>query len=298
MDSRSRYRGCLVGLATGDAVGTTVEFCSRGSFEPVTDMTGGGPFGLKPGEWTDDTSMALCLATSLIEQNGFDAADQMDRYLRWSQEGYMSSNGECFDIGNTVSAALRNYRASGEPYAGSTDPMSAGNGSLMRLAPVPMYFANDQTAATHWAVESSKTTHGTQECLDACWLFAAILVRALDGADKEQLLNETENQPALTPGIAAIAAGNYKNKSEEEITGSGYVVESLEAALWSFYTTDNFREAILTAANLADDADTTAAICGQVAGAFYGLEDIPQEWRNRLVMFEDIKETADKLFAP
>ena len=140
MDSKDRFRGCLLGLAVGDAVGTTLEFKPPGSFKPIHDMVGGGPFSLKPGEWTDDTSMALCLATSLLEKNGFDPKDQMDRYCRWWKEGYLSSNGRCFDIGNTVSAALALYGRTGDPIAGSTNPQSAGNGSIMRLAPVPMFY--------------------------------------------------------------------------------------------------------------------------------------------------------------
>ena len=138
---QDRYRGALLGLACGDAVGTTLEFKPPGSFAPISDMVGGGPFELEPGQWTDDTSMALCLAVSLVEQGGFDPADQMQRYVRWYREGYLSSNGVCFDIGNTVSAALRRFERSGEPYSGATDPYSAGNGSIMRLAPLPLAFA-------------------------------------------------------------------------------------------------------------------------------------------------------------
>ena len=133
---RDRYRGALLGLAVGDALGTTLEFKAPGTFKPITDLVGGGPFGLKPGQWTDDTSMALCLAESLIEKRGFDPKDQMDRYCRWWKEGYLSSTGTCFDIGITVKTALAHYLRSGEPFAGSTDPFTAGNGSLMRLAPV------------------------------------------------------------------------------------------------------------------------------------------------------------------
>ena len=132
--TRDRFRGCLLGLVAGDALGTTLEFKRPGSFEPIDDMVGGGPHRLQPGQWTDDTSMALCLATSLVERGGFDAADQMQRYVRWWREGYLSSTGCCFDIGNTVSAALSRFIEHGDPYAGSTDPHSAGNGSLMRLA--------------------------------------------------------------------------------------------------------------------------------------------------------------------
>jgi len=141
LDLRSRSRGALLGLAAGDALGTTLEF--QPGPHQLTDMVGGGPFGLWPGEWTDDTSMALCLACSLVELGRFDAADQMQRYVDWWREGYMSSNGRCFDIGNTVATALRRFQATGEPHAGSTDPFTAGNGSLMRLAPVPLFFHAD-----------------------------------------------------------------------------------------------------------------------------------------------------------
>jgi len=117
---QERFRGALVGLACGDALGTTNEFKRPGSFAPITDMVGGGVFGLKQGQWTDDTSMALCLAESLIECGGFDARDQMERYIRWRDDGYLSSTGKCFDVGGTVDAALNRYRQSGDPYAGKS----------------------------------------------------------------------------------------------------------------------------------------------------------------------------------
>ena len=139
MQPIERFSGCLLGLAIGDTVGTTLEFKRPGSFEPLTDMVGGGPFRLKPGQWTDDTSMALCLAASLIECRGFDARDQMERYVRWWREGYMSSTGHCFDIGNTTAEALGIFQRTRDPFAGSTDLDKAGNGSLMRPAPVPMF---------------------------------------------------------------------------------------------------------------------------------------------------------------
>ena len=153
-DDLNRFRGCLLGLAVGDAIGTTVEFKPRGSFPTVTDMVGGGPFHLKPGQWTDDTSMALCLATSLIFNNGFDPIDQMDRYWDWYQNGYLSSTGEFFDIGNTIREALERYKHTGNPFSGSTSPDMAGNGSLMRLAPVPMFYFPDLEKIIHFAGES------------------------------------------------------------------------------------------------------------------------------------------------
>ena len=302
--TRDRFRGCLLGLAVGDALGTTLEFRPPGTFEPIDDMVGGGPFRLEPGQWTDDTSMALCLAESLLECGGFDAADQMQRYVRWWREGYMSSTGSCFDIGNTVSDALARFVADGDPYAGSTDPYSAGNGSLMRLAPVPMYYAADAAEAITMAAESSRTTHQAQEAVDACRYFAGLLVGALRGVDKETLLSPGhcpveglwERDP-LAEEIARIADGSFKDKNPPDIRGTGYVVKSLEAALWAFHRSNSFREGALLAVNLGDDADTTGAIYGQIAGARYGCETIPAAWRQKLALVAELKLLADKLHA-
>lgn len=297
MSSLERFRGCLLGLAAGDAVGTTVEFKARGSFSPVKDMVGGGPFNLKPGQWTDDTSMALCLAMSLIEVGGFDAVDQMKRYCDWYENGYLSSTGECFDIGNTVSQALYQFKASGDPFSGSTHPRSAGNGCLMRLAPVMMFYFPDRDRALHFAGESSRTTHGAAECIDASRLFGDMLFRALSGASKTEILFDNDPKMVESPSIQAIAQGDYRSKAIDEIRGSGYVVESLEAALWCFWSTQTYEQAVLAATNLGDDADTTAAICGQVAGAYYGESTIPSHWLSQLTMREEMTELADRLYA-
>lgn len=293
--NRSRYRGCLLGLACGDAVGTTVEFMERGTFPPVTGMEGGGPFGLKPGEWTDDTSMALCPAASLIECGEFDPTDQMNRYCNWVDNGYMSSNGRCFDIGTTVRSAINKYRVTGDPFAGSTDPWSAGNGAIMRLAPVPMMYAGSSEKTIFYSGESARTTHGAAEAIDATRLFGAQLRFALLGESKEDLLFAADYTPS-EERVAAIAGGEYRDKKVGEIIGSGYIVNSLEAALWSFYTTESYKDAILRATNLGNDADTTAAICGQIAGAYYGVEEIPTGWYNRVVLREEIEGLADGLF--
>jgi ADP-ribosylglycohydrolase len=299
---QSRYEGCLLGLAAGDALGTTVEFKSPGSFVPLTDMVGGGPFGLKKGQWTDDTSMALCLAESLITCRTFNTRDQMERYVRWWKEGHLSSTGRCFDIGNTVYGALQRYMSTGEPFAGSTDPHTAGNGSLMRLAPVPLFFATDPEQAIYLSAESSKTTHGATTCLDACRYFGGLLVGAIQGVSKEELLSPRytpverlwERTP-LCPEIDDIACGSFKRKDPPAIVGSGYVVESLEAALWAFNRSKNFQEGCLLAVNLGDDADTTGAIFGQLAGAYYGVAGIPQAWRECLAHVELIQRWAGEL---
>jgi ADP-ribosyl-[dinitrogen reductase] hydrolase len=296
--TRDRFRGCLLGLACGDAVGTTVEFRSRGSFEPVTDMVGGGPFRLKPGEWTDDTSMALCLATSLIER-GYDPRDQMERYCRWWDEGYLSSNGNCFDIGNAVSGALTRFKRTGEPYSGSVDPYSAGNGCIMRLAPVPMYYFPGWADSVRFSGESARTTHGAQECIEASQLFGAMLYKALAGKPKEEILFgahfSPDFHPTLSGKLEAIAQGAYQYEAESAISGSGYVVACLEAALWCYYHTNSYREAVLKAVNLGDDTDTTAAVCGQLAGAYYGEAAIPEVWRKRVAKHDLIVELAERL---
>jgi len=295
----NKYQGSLLGLACGDAVGTTVEFKNPDHiYTPVTDMTGGGPFNLKAGQWTDDTSLALCLALSLIEK-GYDLIDQMQRYWAWYKEGYMSSNGYCFDIGHTTRTALEKFNTTGNPYAGDPAEHNAGNGSLMRLTPVPMFYAKDMDRVIFFSGDSSKTTHGAKTAVDACRFYGSLIAKALNGATKEEILAPDvslfEREP-LDPLIEEVALGYYKEKNPPTIVGSGFVVKSMEAALWSFYNTDNFRDAILDAVNLGNDADTTAAICGQLAGAYYGVDDIPVSWLNTLAMRDKITEMADSLY--
>ncbi len=304
MDPLERYRGCLLGLAAGDALGTTLEFRPRGSLAPLTDMVGGGPFRLKPGQWTDDTSMALCLATSLIKRRGFDPVDQLERYVRWWRRGYLSSTGQCFDIGNTTRAALARFEQTREPYPGSTDAQSAGNGSLMRLAPVPLFYASRPREAVEKAGDSSRTTHGARTCVDACRYLGALLVGAVSGVPKEELLAERYrpapgcwDEQELTPEIDEIACGSFKRRQPPEIRGTGHVVRSLEAALWAFHHSTCFADGCLLAVNLGDDADTTGAVYGQLAGACYGEQGIAQAWRSRLAMRPLIESLATQLYA-
>ena len=301
--TRDRFLGCLLGLACGDAVGTTVEFSRPGTFKPVTDMVGKGPFGLKPGQWTDDTSMALCLTESLLEKQGFDPVDQLERYVRWWREGHWSSTGRCFDIGNTTRSALSEFLRTHAPYCGQTDELSAGNGSLMRLAPVPLYFASDPRAAIERAGDSSRTTHGAKNAVDACRYFAGLIIGALQGKSKAELLEAVyaplpglwESSP-LTADIAAVAAGLFRAKEPPEIRGTGYVVQSVEAALWAFHRSTDFRSGCLLAVNLGDDADTTAAIYGQIAGTYYGRQGIPSGWCEKLALRHEITVMANGLF--
>ncbi|CAI6075529.1 ADP-ribosylarginine hydrolase Tri1 [Paenibacillus sp. JJ-100] len=298
MLQQDRFDGCLIGLAVGDALGTTVEFSSPGTFEPVTDMVGGGVFGLKAGEWTDDTSMALCLAESLVRQQRFDPDDQMRRYTNWYRVGYMSSTGDCFDIGGATRSALERFVRTGDPYSGSTDPMAAGNGSIMRLAPIAMAYANEPAEAIRYAGLSSRTTHAATESVEACEVLAAVLVAGFHGADKATMLSpETMKRwrssagASFSPAIEEVVMGSYHRKEPPEIQGSGYVVRSLEAALWAFAKSSSFSDGALLAVNLGDDADTTGAVYGQMAGAYYGRSGIPSHWQDRLAM----RDTFDHL---
>ena len=289
-----RCRGALLGLAVGDALGAPLEFMRPGTFDPISEILGGGPHGLMPGEWTDDTSMALCLAESLIQCRGFDAEDQLQRYVRWWKYGHLSSTGICFDIGFTTRDALEAFEATGQP-SGLTSPDTAGNGSIMRLAPIPIFYANSLDDAVEFAGQSSATTHAAGEAVEACRYMAAVMVRALWGSEKEEVLS-----PALVAELSnnmkRVSFGSFRIFAPPQIKGSGYVVESLEAALWAFHNTDNFADGARMAVNLGDDADTTGAVYGQIAGAYYGQSGIPTHWVDMLAHRNLIVDFADQLY--
>lgn len=286
-----RFQGCLLGLACGDAVGAPIKFHSRGHFEPLTDMIGGGKFRLKAGEWTGDTSMALCLAESLLLSQGFDPVDQMHSYWRWFDEGRWSCRPYAFGIDKTVQAAALRFRETGEPYAGSTDSETSSSGSLTRLGPIPMFFHRDRKRALQFAELSSWTTHASEDCIASCRYFADVLIRALHGQRDKAVLLEV-NGLVLPAAMQGIVDGRYKNASEADHDGSSHVVATLEAALWAFWTTDSFADAVLRAANLGGDASTTAAVCGQLAGAYYGASGIPAHWMKALTKAVDIRAMA------
>ncbi len=297
MDLRDRFRGSLLGLACGDALGAPIEFLLPDNFHPVTDFRPGGAFSVQAGQWTDDTSMALCLAESLIRCEGFDPLDQMKRYQRWYQEGYLSSIGQCFDIGSTTRQSLELFIKTGDPFAGPDTAGTAGNGCLMRLAPVAMFFYQNPESAIEHAALSARTTHGIPVCLDACRFFASLLVRALNGESKDQLLQPRswDHPVPLCDELQEIMSGSYLIKQPPAIRGSGYIVESLEAALWAFANGVDFPDSVRKAANLGYDTDTTAAICGQIAGAHYGYQAIPKHWIDTLHWSEKITRMADQL---
>lgn len=293
--ARDRAVGSLVGLAVGDALGTTLEFCERDSRPPVTEMVGKGPFRLQPGEWTDDTSQALCLAESLLDRGRLDPGDLMTRFVAWRNEGHNSPTGECVDIGNATAAALDRFERTGEPLAGSAAPNTAGNGSLMRLAPVAIRWWRDAERAREAARLQSRTTHAAAEAVAACDFFAGTLVEAIAGRPKDFVLR-SRTLEAESGKIAEIAAGSWRTKSRDEIRSTGYVVHTLEAALWAAGSTDSFREALTLAVNLGRDADTVGAVTGQLAGALCGFQAIPASWLSALAWRDRLREAAENLF--
>jgi ADP-ribosyl-[dinitrogen reductase] hydrolase len=301
MDILSRFRGSLLGLAVGDALGAPVEFEPPGSFQPITGYRGGGSFNLGAGDWTDDTSLALCLAESLVERRGFDPRDQAERYVRWWREGHMSCTGNCFDIGNTTKWSLQRFIDTGDPYSGPTDPRKASNGSLMRLAPVPLFFHASPAEAIEYSGLNSKTTHGAANAVDSCRYLGALIVGALKGETKEKLLRG-RYEPVkgiwgtkpLTSEVNAVACGSYTSEPPE-ISAKGTAVKTLEAALWAFDKAATFEEGCLLAVNLGDDSDTVGAVYGQLAGAYYGVEKIPAKWIAELSKVEIIEKMARDL---
>lgn len=290
---RDRAVGALLGLAIGDAVGTALEFRRRDTYEPLTDMVGGGPFRLKPGHWTDDTAMALALADSLGDRGGLDERDLMTKFTRWWRTGAYSCTGTCFDIGATTSAALARWERTGDPVAGDPSPSAAGNGSLMRLAPVAVRFWNDRSALRDAAARQSRTTHAAAEAVDACVAYAEIIADAIEGKPRSEVL--APRRAPANGAIADIVDGSWRGRRRQEIKSSGYVVHALEAALWSVGRTADFRGAVLVAANLGDDADTTAAIGGQLAGALGGSSALPAKWIDRLALKDRLIAAAEPL---
>ena len=293
-DRIRRSRGALLGLACSDCVGSSVEFMPRGSFPLVTDMVGGGVFQLPVGAFTDDTSLALCLGTSLLDNN-FDLEDQIKRYTLWYEFGYFGSTGECFDIGQTTLEAIERYQETGNPRSGATGAMTAGNGCITRLAPVVIRYLHNPDQALELCVEQSLTTHAAPECLMACQIFGEVLIRALQGKSKHEILSALLPDLHLTTRLRGIADGKYKSKEIDEISSSGYVVDSLESALYCFSSTSSFEECVLKAVNLGFDSDSVGALAGQLAGSFYGVEAIPNNWIEKLVMGQEIGELAEDL---
>ena len=288
----------MIGLAIGDALGTTNEFSKGDDIKIIDDIIGGGPFDLEPGQWTDDTSMALCLANSIVQKN-FDMKDQLYSYLKWLENGYMSSTGSCFDIGDQTYRSLQNFKNTQSPLSTFTHFSMSGNGGIMRLAPVVVKYRDDVYNCSFAAEMQSATTHSSLICREAAALMAEVMfnsINRLDHEPKNSVLRASKARAYITPQIFEINTGLYKDKPFDQVfSQNGYVASSLEFALWCFYNTSSFDECVLLAANSGGDSDTNAAIAGQIAGAFYGFRSIPEEWVSILYGLPTIIHLTDSL---
>ena len=288
-----------MGLAVGDAVGTTNEFKVAGTFKPITDMVGGGPFLLKPGQWTDDTSMALCIADSLLAKGHYDSFDVMERYQRWFSKGYRSSTDRCFDIGGQVRAALFDFEHEQRVPVTAKRSNRAGNGAIMRLAPVVIagFEHREIREIVVTAGLSARETHYSVEAEAATEVFAALLVGALLGWAPEHIINVgwASTGPAFDEMAARVISTDPDERASWESETSGYIVHGLRLAVHGLLDFPSFKDATLAIANMGGDSDTNAAIYGQLGGAFYGIEAIPASWRSTLHQGEEIDALARAL---
>ncbi|KAI9763050.1 MAG: hypothetical protein M1840_000941 [Geoglossum simile] len=320
---RDRIRGSLFGLAVSDALGAPVEFKKRGTFEPVTGFRYIETFGMPPGTWTDDTSMTLCLAQSLIDTQGtFTPQNTLRNYIKWYREGYLSGADYCFDIGMATRRALEIWERwfkTGEGVLGegegdvrghesglgeikvTLDKVDyCGNGSLMRSSPIPLVYSHSLSSVSTNAVISSNITHPHQANTEACLAYTTLIARALHGRSKTDLAHELGNWEFKTKDLKKRfeemkAVGDWEGRSSDSIKSTGWVVDTLEASCWAFFSTEGFEEGALRAVNLGDDADTVGAVYGALAGAYYGIDAIPKEWMEGLVKKEVVGKIADGL---
>lgn len=284
--------GSVVGLAVGDALGMVLEFSVRDSLPRVTEMRAGGPFKLKRGQWTDDSSCALALADSLLCCDELDQHDYARRLLDWYHTGSYSVNGRCFDIGGTTRSALVGYDQTGKFPTARAHRQKHGNGAIMRLSPAVAFYHSDEQLAVDAAVAQGSVTHASQVSADCCQLLAETLLECYDTGDRPT----TGDQVFKSAVVTALAEGWYLRKDRDDVKSTGHCVDTLEAALWAVSQTTSFEDALVLAVNLADDSDTVGAVTGQVAGAIYGLSGIPERWLRHLAQRKKITRVAERLF--
>lgn len=296
---RDRYQGALVGLAVCDALSAATQFRRPGKFAAVGDLLGGGPFDLPRGAWSDDTSMALCLADSLVATDRFDAADQLQRYLRWQSDGYMSATGQCVGITASTAKALAAGKWRRQSFPGSHDPAQIDPEPLSRLAPVVLRAFADPLQAMDEAADAARVTCQAPLVLDCCRLLAAMLLAALRGESRKHLLAPPATVFAARPlrkEVAAIAGvGPSPAPALGEHPAGSDALTALQAARWAMQSAKSFRAGALAAVNLGGNSDVIGAIYGQLAGAHYGVKAIPRAWREALTHYETIERLADQL---
>ena len=308
--SVEKIKSVMIGHAVADALGVPVEFCEREELveNPVTDMMGYGTYDVPAGAWSDDTSMSLCALDAMCRE-GWKWDDIMNNFADWLENGKYTPTGESFDVGRTCLQAILRYCRDGDSKkCGGIDERSNGNGSLMRINPfvlwATMTFLNHSNDG-YWLwmgciKRASELTHAHDRSIMGCTIYAYCLSFLLKEATRESLVagikfagNDLDYLPEYEP-YKRIFDPDFEKIRADEIKSSGYVVDTLEAALWCVLTTDNYRDCVLKAVNLGGDTDTIAAIAGGLAGALYGYDGIPEEWRNTLIKREYIEEMCER----
>ena len=309
MITLEQIKAVMIGHAIGDALGVPVEFCEREELKtnPVVDMRGYGTYPVPAGSWSDDTSMSIAALDSLAKGT-VNLDEIMDNFVEWVEEGKYTPTGKSFDIGRTCLQAIRAYLICQDTNeCGQIGEYSNGNGSLMRIHPFALFaIAKGMTLGKSLDVirEGSIITHAHPRSIYGCGIYSMVLWDILRGADKDKIPSAIENASVLFDGIYPDESDHYEwafykkltTKTEDEISGSGYVVNTLEAALWCLLTTNSYKECVLKAVNLGEDTDTVAAIAGGLAGALYGYDSIPQEWKDTLIKREYIESLCEKAY--
>jgi ADP-ribosyl-[dinitrogen reductase] hydrolase len=283
-----RSMGALLGLAVGDALGAPHEGRERGSYPPVSDYSAGGVHGLPAGGWTDDTAMAVCLAESLLACAGLEERDLLERFLRWYRRGENSCTGVAAGLSRKTRAALEGFERSGRADA-AAKLENAGNGAIMRLAPVAIYFRRDEVEARRGAVRQARVTHTAEPALAASECFADLLVVALRTGDPQAVSRAAASHERL----ARIS--DHRGKQREQISSAPRAIDTLEAALWCLEGATGFEAAVIEAVNLGGDTDTIGAVAGQLAGAIFGASAIPTRWLAGLQSRARIEDLARRL---
>ena len=288
MSKLDKIQGCLVGLAVGDALGAPLEFLQRRVAEQtypggLRDMVASRNW--RRGEYTDDTAMALCIAVSLLEK-GFDPIDIAKRFVNW-----LDTDGK--GCGNQIGKILESDLYVMDPFGISESfyldqpDNAAGNGALMRCAPIALFTLGDPKKLEEYTTRISQLTHWDPKAVESCLILNKWIVECILRGNKDP-----RDRIFIAPDPVWNRLGAIENLSASEIESTGYTVHTLEAALWSFLTTDSFEDAIVKAANLGGDADTIAAVTGALAGAYYGYSAIPQRWLDALMNRELLRKTA------
>jgi len=294
----------IIGGAIGDAMGVPVEFKSRDSFK-VTGMSGNGTYNQPPGTWSDDTSLTLCLIENLTE--GGDDEALLGKFSDYLEHGYMTPHGECFDIGGATHRAIKAFK-NGTPanQCGQSGEKDNGNGSLMRIAPVTFLNIEDENTNSRLAKVKrySEVTHAHPRSILGCFIYTEYLRQLFFGKEKDEALNivielcsgdifDTKYQMELSHYVR-ILNGKIGELERVDIRSGGYVTNTLEAALWCFLKNNTYRDTVFEAVNLGGDTDTTGIVAGSMAGMFYGLDEIPDEWANTLAKIDFIRDICQK----